>query len=360
MFEMKKKLSWSALKSGVVISLALLILFVVVLYAGTVRQIFTPTAELSARFQDVKGLRKGAPVWLFGTQVGSVKEIRLDNIYGLIVTFSIEKAAEHYLRSNSEAEVLTMGLLGDIYVELTPGSPEAPLLQPGEILKGTAPVGYARVVEESGKAIEKMTELISKVEMLIENIAEGHGTFSKLINDPSLYDSLMKLTMTLQSTVEQIEKSRGTLKLLLEDPALYNKLMAAASSMKEWSETLNGSSGTLKKLIKDPSLYDRTLAVVSSLEKVTKDLKEGQGSLGKLLVDPALYDTLNKIAQNLDAILLSINRGQGVAGALVRDEKMVDEVKDALLETRRLAEDMKNVLKDVKEHPDKYFKFSLF
>ena len=77
-------------------------------------------------------------------------------------------------------------------------------------------------------------------------------------------------------------------------------------------------------------------------------------------MDPDLYDSLNRSAQNLDAILLRINRGQGMAGALVRDEKMVTEVKDALLEIRRLAEEMRNVLKDVKEHPGKYFKFSFF
>lgn len=136
--------------------------------------------------------------------------------------------------------------------------------------------------------------------------------------------------------------------------------MATVSSMKEWSETLNKSSGTLKKLIKDPSLYDRTLAVVSRLEKVTEALESGQGSVGKLLVDPALYDNLNHSAQNLDAILSSINSGQGVASVLVRDEKMAGELKDALLEIRRLAEEMENVLKDVKEHPNKYFKFSLF
>jgi phospholipid/cholesterol/gamma-HCH transport system substrate-binding protein len=360
MFEMKKKLRWSALKSGLVVSLALLILFVVVLYAGTIRQIVTPSVELRARFQDVRGLRKGAPVWLFGTEVGAVQKIQLDPIYGLIVTFSIEKKAEYFLRSNSEAEVLTMGLLGDTYVELTPGAPEAPPLQPGELIKGTAPVGYKKVVQESAMAIEKMTALISKVQMLIAKIAEGRGTFSKLINDPTLYDSMAKSAETLQANLEEFQKSRGTLKLLLEDPALYNKLMATASSMKEWSETLNKSSGTLSKLIKDPDLYNRTLAAVSDLRELTNKLNAGQGSLGKVLLDPGLYDNLNKSAQNLDAILSSINKGQGVAGALVRDEEIVGEVKDALLEIRRLAEEMKNLLKDVKEHPGKYFKFSVF
>jgi phospholipid/cholesterol/gamma-HCH transport system substrate-binding protein len=337
MFDMKKQLRWSALKSGMIVSLALLVLFVVVLYAGTIRELFTPTVELKVRFEDVKGLRKGAPVWLFGTQVGSVKTIRLDPIYGLIVTLTVEKYAEHYLRSNSEAEVLTMGLLGDTYVDLKAGLPEAPPLQPGEILKGRAPTGYTRVVEESAKAIEKMTQLVNKVGILINRIAEGQGTFAKLINDPALYDNLLKSTVTLEAMVKQIEESRGTLKLLIEDPALYNKLMAIATSMQKWTKNLN-----------------------ASLDKVTKNLESGQGSLGKLLVDPSLYDNLNKSAKNLDAILSSINRGQGVAGAVVRDEKMVGEVKDSLTEIRRVAEAMKDLLKDVKEHPEKYFKFSVF
>jgi phospholipid/cholesterol/gamma-HCH transport system substrate-binding protein len=360
MFEMKKELRWSALKSGVVVSLALLVLFLVVLYAGTVRQLFMPIVELRARFHDVRGLRRGAPVWLFGTEVGAVQKIQLDAINGLIVTLSIDKKAKHFLRSNSKAEVLIMGLLGDTYVELTPGTPEAPPLQPDEILKGTTPAGYTRVVEKSGEAIERMTVLIGKVDRLIVNMAEGHGTFAKLINDSTLYDNLVKSTGTLEAELEEFRKSRGTLKLLLEDPALYNRLTAAASSMEEWSETLNKSSGTLTKLIKDPALYNRTLAAVSDLRELTNKLNEGQGSFGKLLADPSLYNNLSKSAQDLDAILSSINRGQGMAGALVHDQKMVGEVEDALLEIRRLAEEMKNVLKDVKEHPNKYFKFSVF
>ena len=323
---MKKELRWSALKSGMVISLCLIILFVLVLYAGTLRHLFVPTVEVSAHFQGVKGLARGAPVWLFGIQVGSVKKIHLDPEYGLIVTFFIERDAMRFLKADTEATVLTMGLLGDTYVELTPGSADSPPFQPGEILKGTTPLGYTGVVKQSEKAVEKMTDLISKVEILTLKIAEGEGSLSRLINDPSLYDNLVKLTVSLQLTLEKIEKSRGTLKLLIEEPTLYNKLVAVASSMKQWSEALNNSSGTLTRLINDSSLYEN----------------------------------LNESAQNLDAILLSINRGQGVAGALIRDEELVHEVKADLLEMRRLAEKTKILLEDLKEHPDKYFKFSLF
>lgn len=326
MFDIKKQLRWSALKAGVVITLALLILFAIVLYAGTIGQMLTPSFELRAQFQDVKGLRKGAPVWLFGTEVGSVKKIELDPIYGTVVTLSVDKSAEPFIRSNSEAEVLTMGLLGDKYVELSAGLPEAGPVQPGAMIKGEAPAELTRVVEASAKTIEKMSELVGKVDMLIANIVKGRGTLSKLINEPTLYDNLEKSTALLSSILEQIENSRGTLKLLLEDPSLYRRMTATVSSLEEWSKNLRESSGTLKKLIENPELYEN----------------------------------LNKSAENLDSILTSINSGKGMAGALVRDEKLVLEVRETLLEIRGLAGEMKILLKDINEHPEKYFKFSLF
>jgi phospholipid/cholesterol/gamma-HCH transport system substrate-binding protein len=326
MFEMKKQLRWSALKAGSVITLALLTLFVVVLYAGTMKRIFTPSMEFKAQFEDVKGLRKGAPVWLFGTEVGSVKDIQLDPVYGTVVTLSVEKSALAFLRSNSQAEILTMGLLGDKYVELTPGSPRAGPMKPGEVIKGTVPPELTRVVEASAKTIEKTGELIETMESLITSITKGQGSVSKFLNDPTLYNNLEKSSAALHSTLERIQKSQGTLNLLIENPALYN----------------------------------RSLAAVSELEQFTKKLKGGQGTLGKLVEDPQLYENLNRSAKNLDGILSSMDKGEGMAGAFIRDEDLVKQVRETLLEIRGLAEEMKRVLKEIKEHPEKYFQFRVF
>jgi phospholipid/cholesterol/gamma-HCH transport system substrate-binding protein len=326
MFEMKKRLEWSALKAGLVITFALLILFALVLSANTVRQLFTPSFELRASFQDARGLRKGAPVWLFGTEVGSVQDIRLNPVYGTIVTLSISKSAEPFIRSNAEAEILTMGLLGDTYVELSAGSPKAEPVRPGEIIKGKTPVELTQVVEASTKTVAKVGELIDKVETLITSVTGGRGSLAKFLNNPALYDNLEKSAAALHSTLEQIEKSRGTLKLLLEDPTLYLRLTGTVSSLEEWTRELRESSGTLKKLIENPELYDN----------------------------------LSKSAKNLDSILTSINKGEGMAGALVRDERLAGEVKETVSEIRSLAEQMKTLTKDIKEHPERYFKFNLF
>ena len=326
MFEVKKQLRWSALKAGVVVTLALLTLFMVVVYAGTIREIFAPSVEFMARFQDVRGLRKGAPVWLFGTEVGSVKDIRLDPVYGTVVSLSVRKSALPFIRSDAEAEILTMGLLGDKYVELTAGSPGAASIQPGELIKGRVPPELSQVVAASTRTIGKTDELIGKVESLITSIAEGKGSFSKLLNDPSLYDNLEKSTAALLSTLRLLEESRGTLRLLIEDR----------------------------------SLYDRSVEAVTDLGQLTTTLKEGKGTLGRLMTDPELYENLNRSARNLEAVLSSINRGEGLAGAVVRNEQLAGEVRETLEEMGALAREMKALLREIKDHPEKYFQFRLF
>src|SRR4030043_1969366 len=117
MFDIKKQFLWSKLKVGLVVTLALFTLFITVFFASSIENLLSPKVELKAQIQNVKGLRKGAPVWVSGIEVGSVKNISLDTGYGTIVTLSINKDAMEFLRKDSEATIMTMGLLGDKYIE---------------------------------------------------------------------------------------------------------------------------------------------------------------------------------------------------------------------------------------------------
>jgi phospholipid/cholesterol/gamma-HCH transport system substrate-binding protein len=319
MFDMQKQLRWSKLRVGLVITLALLTLFITVFFAGNIEDILAPKVELKAQIQDAKGLRKGAPVWISGTEVGAVNRIELNPAYGTIVTISVKESALPFIRKDSQATVLTMGLLGDKYIELTIGSSQAGQVSPGEMLKGATQIELQDVVETSARSIEKMTEFVKRLDSLAEKIEKGGGTIGRLVNDPAIYDNLRDTTKTLSQVLEDIKKSQGTLKKLLEDPALYNKMLSASSSLEDFSKTLNQSSGTLKKLAEDPQLYDN----------------------------------LNKATQKLSSILEKVDKGEGVAGALLKDEELVRELKETIRE-------LKELTKDIKEHPKKYFKFSLF
>jgi phospholipid/cholesterol/gamma-HCH transport system substrate-binding protein len=352
MFDIKKQLRWSKLKAGLVITIAFLALIVAVFFAGNIQNIFSKGEELKIQFKEVGGLRKGAPVWILGLEEGSVKNITLDPVYGVIVTVAVNKSALRFIKKDSYATILTMGLLGDKYIELSTGSPGEEPIQPGELIKGMTEVGLTSVMETSGKALEKITDIIERMDSLMTRIEEGQGTIAKFLNDPTLYNNLTKSSRSLSTMLEDVKSSRGTLKLLIEDPSLYNRLLAAASSIEEFSKTLK-EPGTLRRLIEDPSLYDKTLAVVSRLEEFSEKITESHGTLGKLIEDPELYENLNRNSTQLSSILSRIDRGEGLAGALVTDQDLAKELKETV-------EELKAVLKDIKEHPGKYFKFSLF
>ncbi len=113
MFDIKKQLRWSKLRAGLIITIALLLLFFTIFFAGSIDKIFSPTIQIRAVISDVRGLRQGAPVWISGVEVGSVTDIALNPDGGTIVTMSLKKRDLRFVRTDSVASVLTLGLLGD-------------------------------------------------------------------------------------------------------------------------------------------------------------------------------------------------------------------------------------------------------
>jgi phospholipid/cholesterol/gamma-HCH transport system substrate-binding protein len=326
MFEPQKQLRWSKLKVGLVLTIALLIFVVAVFFAANIQSLLISKVELRIQFTDVMGLRKGAPVWILGIEEGSVKSIKLDPAYGVIVTVSINKNSLKFVSKQSHATIMTMGILGDKYIELSAGPPQGESIGPGEMIKGSAETGLRNMMGTVGVAIEKMGQFIERMDNLITKVEQGQGTIAKFLNDPTLYNNLTEASQNLSRVMEDLRNSRGTLKLLVEDPSLYNKALATTSSMEEFSKRLNDSAGTLKKLIEDPEMYER----------------------------------LNKASAQISSILEGIEKGKGMVGALTKNEELPKDLQEVLVELKKLSIEIEALAKDIKENPKKYFKFSVF
>ena len=81
---------------------------------------------LTAQFENIGGLKSGAPVSLAGVTIGRVEDIQFDmNLYKAIVTMRINDKYRA-IPNDSDASIYTAGLLGGQYIGLTPGSFEVP------------------------------------------------------------------------------------------------------------------------------------------------------------------------------------------------------------------------------------------
>ena len=82
--------------------------------------------RLTARFDNIGGLKERAPVRSAGVVVGRVTAVSLDNkTFQGVVTIEIER--RYQFPKDTSAKILTAGLLGDQYVGLEPGGDDKPL-----------------------------------------------------------------------------------------------------------------------------------------------------------------------------------------------------------------------------------------
>ncbi len=81
------------------------------------------TYALTARFDNIGGLKSRAPVRSAGVVVGRVTSIGLDpKTFQGVVTLEVQKQYE--FPKDTSAKILTAGLLGDQYIGLEPGGDE--------------------------------------------------------------------------------------------------------------------------------------------------------------------------------------------------------------------------------------------
>ncbi len=90
--------------------------------------------ELTASFEQVGGLKAGAPVSMSGVTVGRVESIGYDfTEYKASVTLRIDGRYDR-IPEDSDASIYTAGLLGGQYVAISPGGSETFLSDGDQIL----------------------------------------------------------------------------------------------------------------------------------------------------------------------------------------------------------------------------------
>lgn len=121
---------------GLFVLIGAIALMFLALQAGNLSTFsFTPTYSLSARFDNIGGLKVRAPVKSAGVVVGRVGKIAFDDkSFQAIVTLKMEKGYD--FPTDSSAKILTSGLLGEQYIGLEAGGEDKNLVS-GSVIRYT-------------------------------------------------------------------------------------------------------------------------------------------------------------------------------------------------------------------------------
>jgi phospholipid/cholesterol/gamma-HCH transport system substrate-binding protein len=91
--------------------------------------------QVQAAFSNGGGLRRGTPVVIAGVEIGRVESVGLED-YEAKVRLLIQPSV--VLQSDTIASIKTKGLIGEKYIELTPGASDK-TIKPGGLIRETQP-----------------------------------------------------------------------------------------------------------------------------------------------------------------------------------------------------------------------------
>lgn len=306
------RVKWGELKVGILVLLGLFFLLWAS-FSGGGTSIFYAKYELNTLLPTSNGLVIGAPVRLSGVEVGKVGDIKLvgTNLEKQVhVKMQIEQRVWPLIKGDSRATLGTIGMLGDKYIEVTPGTPGLPDLKPGDYIDGHVAGDLLTIMDKA----------------------------------PDMIGNIQRLSDALAKLATRLEGQQGTIGKLLYSDSLHVALLA----------TSNQTRDLIAELRRDlPALTDNARSTLDKLDDLASKANDTSGTLGMVMSSRGLYDRLDRAAAGLDTIVANLQAGKGTAGAMLNDEQLYTDFHKTLL-------DLQFLLKDIQDNPKKYVTFKLF
>jgi phospholipid/cholesterol/gamma-HCH transport system substrate-binding protein len=351
----RKQLTWTELRVGVFVLVALFLLMVAIFYV-TGAGVFGPRYRLITYLPEVEGMQAGAPVDLDGVEVGNVQSIGLtphpvDRDHSITLVLRVGSKYQKDIRTDSKASLVTQGLLGNRYVTITRGLTGSVIPTNGVIEAEQSP-DIKQVVQRGADVAQNLSVLSDQLNDIVGKVRRGQGTIGKVLNDPSLYNHLNSIAARADAMTASIQQGQGSVGKLIASDELYNKVDSTVSKIDDTMSAIHDQKGTVGKLIYDPSAYNNINSLAQKGNALLDDVHAGKGTLGKLATDDALYANLRDASANVRDATGKLNSNQGSIGKFFNDPAFYDNMTG-------LSGDLRLMIADFRRDPKKYLHIKL-
>lgn len=268
-------------KVGILVFAALVLLMVLVFGVGEIR-IFERGMEYRVVFNSVAGLNEGSSVRLGGVKVGHVRNIdftEYEKKRMVEVVVIIKESVP--IREGDKFKITMLGLLGENYVEITPGMVTEKDVKPGSLIEG---------------------ETVVAMDQMFEDVQAGLGRVNEMLDDETVEN--------IKKTVAHTEAVSGDLEYVID---------TSKGDIIATMRNLNSTSVRLERLV-----ARNEASINATMDNVTVISENAVG-----------------VSEDLETITGRLERGEGTAGKLLTDEALYNEVLDTTTEAKGLIQDIK-------------------
>jgi phospholipid/cholesterol/gamma-HCH transport system substrate-binding protein len=308
-----------------------------------------------ADFRDATGLVKKSRVVIAGISVGEIDRIELvgdkARVWLLVNT---------PLRSDATVAKRQASLLGESYLELTPGVKGTPLKDGDEIkivLSDVAPADLMNELKAIADNVNDITRSLrdvvstqegqQKIAGILDNVSQITARVNKMVadNSPKVDRVLDNITETSADAREFAREFRSDARVILEDArAVTHEVRGIIGKSKgDVEEGFDGVKGAVRRL---QAALDKADATLAHTESISRKIDEGQGTIGKLINDDHTINSVNELVDETGHFVKQITRLQTIVG--LRSEYYLG------------ATAVKNYFSlALQPHPDKYYLLQL-
>lgn len=328
----------------ILVSSAILLAFIFILGNFSLRSGFTIYVD----YDYIGSLQPGAPVKVSGIKVGKVQSVDFwggkadPKLNGervqVRVAVWIEDRVRDSIRSDAEFFINTAGVLGEQYLEIVPGRAfDKPPIAAGAVIHGPPHVHdpprtdlvVARLYEVLDGVAAVLRDDRDAIKNLLANSANAVREANQILVDnraaiSDLITSGASLAKEAKVTLGKVNKGLG------DGRAVATLLADASGTLKTAQSTMNTLTPSAQALMTDATRVTNTITE-QRIDKAIEAADKAASAAGKA---GGLIDNVNGMVTDLRA-------GKGTAGALLSKDDIYS--------------DLRELIRDLKRNPWKFF-----
>lgn len=276
--------------------------------------LFSPKRDFIAIYPSVGGLVNSSPVFINGVKVGMVSSIAFVPGSTGLVAVKLMITNKIDISSNSVAHLYSADLMGSKAIEIRLGNSPVAAVS-GDTLSTNVEASLkeevnAQVLPIKRKAEEMMTQIDSVLTAL-------QSVFNKTTRS-----NLEQSFVSIKNTLKNLENTTSNIDTLVSSQRtrlaaiLYN-VESISANLKANNHSITNAIGNLSAMsdtlaaLRIGSTFSRLNSSLSSVDQMLQDVKSGKGTLGQLLSNDSLYGSLNQATLDLDALLRDLKENPG-------------------------------------------------
>ncbi|MDD6922698.1 MAG: MlaD family protein [Veillonellaceae bacterium] len=275
-------------KVGLFTISGLLLLFIAVLHLSGYNPARDNDYTVYVGFNKVTGLAPQAEVLYAGVHAGRVESVRPDG-RGVEVTITVDPSIK--IPRDAAVTIGSSGVMGDKYISILPEKSISPeYLENGDFIVGQDEQGIDTVIEQAGKTLESVQQLLASV--------------NDIVGNPKLKDSMLKSAVNVRDITANIRDMTAAISRIVvrnEDQAdaMMANLVSATASM-------NQAMDTISRMADDVSDDGATAAnlklAIVNLRKTSEDISASASAIRDVVTDPEKQKQIDHIISNAEDI----------------------------------------------------------